>query len=340
MTKAELRQQVWAGTHVYRHGAAGVCAGDSGGLGRPGGGPRSMSSTRWPSRGIGFSSQGDGSGASPPVDGGPHRWAAGPSAKSPRWRRLVPARRQRRPASSSSSAATSGVGKTTVLDLWPGPVCCCERRCGPGGGSALEHYGEAEPYLPLLETPCGQLATCTCAGRCDPGRAAGATRPCGWCSCRGWRSQSESWSGVAAPGSRGRRWATHDRRELRRGGRRAGRRHAAGAGAGRLTLERPRHGGASWPPWRSGASRRRLPVLGDVPPGGRRCIQAHPLRGSRARAGWDVGSVCELSPERLSLPRTWRRYCGGLTWAGPHPRPPRSRRSCTSARTGNARRSW
>ena len=53
VTKAELRQHVWGGSHVTRHGPAGVCPGDSGGLGRRGGGA-AVSRDGGTSKGIAF----------------------------------------------------------------------------------------------------------------------------------------------------------------------------------------------------------------------------------------------------------------------------------------------
>ena len=53
-------------------------------------------------------------------------------------------------------AGEAGIGKTTVLDLWWSHL---EGRSAVwlGRGQCAEHYGEGEPYLPVLEA-LGQLS--------------------------------------------------------------------------------------------------------------------------------------------------------------------------------------
>src|SRR5262245_61616436 len=49
-----------------------------------------------------------------------------------------------------------GIGKTTVLDLWLTPLAT-RSAVWCGRGQCVEHYGEGEPYLPVLEA-FGQLS--------------------------------------------------------------------------------------------------------------------------------------------------------------------------------------
>ena len=68
-----------------------------------------------------------------------------------------------------------GIGKTTVLDLWLAR-CATEREVWIARGQCVEHVGEGEPYLPLLDA-LGQLGRGPAGG--SSWRCCGGTPPCG-----------------------------------------------------------------------------------------------------------------------------------------------------------------
>ena len=144
VTKAELRQHIWAGTHVTDT-VLRVCLREiRAALGDVAEAPQYLQTVS--GQGYKFCLQGDG-GVSPPVvaepiivgrqrevdalDGWFQRATRGD-------RQLV------------FLSGEAGVGKTTVLDLWLTRLTA-ERPVWIGRGQCTEHYGAAEPYLPLLD---------------------------------------------------------------------------------------------------------------------------------------------------------------------------------------------
>jgi predicted ATPase/DNA-binding winged helix-turn-helix (wHTH) protein len=151
VTKAELRQHVWAGTYVSDT-VLRVCVQEiRAALGDVATAPRYLETVG--RQGYRFQGGADRelpvlvtTGLPGPIIGRQHEVEA-----LERWFQQA-AHGARQVVFVSGDA---GVGKTTVLDLW-----LARQGAGSGGrlawGQCVEHYGEGEPYLPLLEA-LGQL---------------------------------------------------------------------------------------------------------------------------------------------------------------------------------------
>ena len=129
VTKAELRQHVWAGTHVTRYGAAGVCARDSPGVGRCGG--RAAVSRHGRPAGLSVS-PGRRPGGPAPADDRPPRGTPG---RSRGLRAVASSGRPRAPASSSCSVAKPGLARRPWW-RWCWPAWTRAVGCGSRGASA------------------------------------------------------------------------------------------------------------------------------------------------------------------------------------------------------------
>lgn len=149
VTKAELRQHIWAGMHVTDT-VLRVCVREiRAALEDVAEAPQYLQTVT--GQGYKFLVQGD-RGVSPPVVAGPI--VVGRQREIDvleGWFQRA-ARGDRQLAFLSGEA---GVGKTTVLDLWLTHLAA-EGTVWIGRGQCTEHYGEAEPYLPLLDA-LGQL---------------------------------------------------------------------------------------------------------------------------------------------------------------------------------------
>jgi predicted ATPase/DNA-binding winged helix-turn-helix (wHTH) protein len=148
VTKAELRQHVWAGMHVTDT-VLRVCIRDiRRALDDVAAAPQYLETVggqgyRWLVRGE----------RSAPRPGG-----AGPLVGRQREVDVLDAWFQRAATGNRQLVFISGevgIGKTTVLDLWLAR-CATEREARMAQGQCVEHVGEGEPYLPLLEA-LGQL---------------------------------------------------------------------------------------------------------------------------------------------------------------------------------------
>ena len=148
VTKAELHQHVWAGTHVTDT-VLRVCVQEiRAALGDAAAAPQYLETVG--RQGYRFLIGGD-LDVLPPLTTGPIVGRQHEAA-------LLEERFQRAAQGSRQLVFVSGeagVGKTTVVDLWlarlaPG------RAMRIGRGQCVEHFGEGEPYLPLLEA-LGQL---------------------------------------------------------------------------------------------------------------------------------------------------------------------------------------
>src|SRR5215831_7656122 len=143
VTKAELRQQVWTGTHVTDT-VLRVCVRDIRvALGDEAAAPQYVETVG--QQGYRFRVQGDGN-VSPPVIAGPIVGRQREVDTLEGWFQRA-ARGERQVVFFSGDA---GVGKTTVLDLWLARLAA-GGAVWSGRGQCTEHYGEAEPYLPLLD---------------------------------------------------------------------------------------------------------------------------------------------------------------------------------------------
>jgi len=143
VTKAELRQQVWTGTHVTDT-VLRVCVRDiRAALGDEAAAPQYVETVG--QQGYRFLVQGDGN-VSPPVIAGPIVGRQREVDTLEGWFQRA-ARGERQLVFLSGDA---GVGKTTVLDLWLARLVA-GGAVRSGRGQCTEHYGEAEPYLPLLD---------------------------------------------------------------------------------------------------------------------------------------------------------------------------------------------
>ena len=219
-----------------------------------------------------------------------------------------------------------GIGKTTVLDLWLAR-CATAREVWMARGQCVEHVGEGEPYLPLLDA-LGQL------GRGPAGGEILAVlrryAPMWLMQLPGLVSETESWSALqrqvqgATPARMLRECAealdvlTADRPLV-------------------LVLEDLHWSDSSTveclAPWHSGGSRRGCWCWGRIARWTRCCgrIPCAAWCRSCVGEGWAWNSAWSSS-----LPRMWRRmWLGG--WAGQSP-PPWPRLS-TRARTA-MRCSW
>jgi hypothetical protein len=146
VTKTELRQHVWAGTHVTDTSCGSASATFSG-AGRRGGARGIL--RRLAGRGIGGWC---GERSVPLPD------TAGPIVGRQREVDALEGWFQRAATGDRQLVFVSGevgIGKTTVLDLWLAR-CVTERDVRMARGQCVEHAGEGEPYLPLLDA-LGQL---------------------------------------------------------------------------------------------------------------------------------------------------------------------------------------
>ena len=148
VTKAELRQHVWAGMHVTDT-VLRVCIRDIRvALDDAAAAPQYLETVggegyRWLVRGE----------RSVPLRG-----AAGPIVGRQREVDALEGWFQRAATGNRQLVFVSGevgIGKTTVLDLWLAR-CATEREVRMARGQCVEHVGEGEPYLPLLDA-LGQL---------------------------------------------------------------------------------------------------------------------------------------------------------------------------------------
>jgi predicted ATPase/DNA-binding winged helix-turn-helix (wHTH) protein len=143
VTKAELRQQVWTRTHVTDT-VLRVCVRDiRAALGDEAAAPQYVETVG--QQGYRFLVQGDGN-VSPPVIARPIVGRQREVDTLEGWFQRA-ARGERQVVFLSGDA---GVGKTTVLDLWLARLVA-GGAVRSGRGQCTEHYGEAEPYLPLLD---------------------------------------------------------------------------------------------------------------------------------------------------------------------------------------------
>ena len=148
VTKAELRQHVWAGVHVSDT-VLRVCIRDiRAALDDAAEAPQYLETVsgqgyRWLVRGE---------------RSVPSLSATGPIVGRQREVDALERRFQRAATGDRQLVFVSGevgIGKTTVLDLWL-ERCATEREVHIGRGQCVEHSGEGEPYLPVLEA-LGQL---------------------------------------------------------------------------------------------------------------------------------------------------------------------------------------
>jgi predicted ATPase len=144
VTKAELRQHLWADTHVTDT-VLRVCIREiRAALGDRAAAPQYLQTVK--DQGYIFAGRGDGDVSLPAVAGsiivGRQREVATLAA----WfQRAICGDRQL-----VFLSGDAGVGKTTVLDLWLARLAA-ESTVGIGRGQCTEHYGEVEPYLPFLD---------------------------------------------------------------------------------------------------------------------------------------------------------------------------------------------
>ena len=149
VTKAELRQHVWAGLHVTDT-VLRVCIRDiRAALDDAAAAPQYLETVgsqgyRWRVRGAAT--------ASPPGGGGTPGRAP---ARSRRPRGLVPARRHGRPSAGLRQWG-SGDGQDDRAGSVARASCGGTARCGSPGASAWSTSGEGEPYLPVFAA-LGQL---------------------------------------------------------------------------------------------------------------------------------------------------------------------------------------
>jgi DNA-binding winged helix-turn-helix (wHTH) protein/predicted ATPase len=149
VTKAELRQHIWAGMHVTDT-VLRVCIREIRvALGDVAEAPQYLQTVT--GQGYQFLVQGDRD-VSPPVVAGPIIIGRQREVDTLEGWFQRAARGDRQLVFLSGEA---GVGKTTVLDLWLARLAA-ESTVLIGRGQCTEHYGEAEPYLPLLDA-LGQL---------------------------------------------------------------------------------------------------------------------------------------------------------------------------------------
>ena len=173
VTKAEVQQHVWAGTHVSA-GVLRVSVSEiRAALGDAATAPRYLETVG--RQGYRFLGGGD-------LE--PHRAGAGPlvgrQGESRPWRWWQRAAHGTRQLVFVSGEA--GVGKTTVVELFLARLAA-----GSGvwtaRGQCVEHYGEGEPYLPSWKH-WGGWATGPSGTRSAP--CCGSMRRCGWRTCPAW----------------------------------------------------------------------------------------------------------------------------------------------------------
>jgi DNA-binding winged helix-turn-helix (wHTH) protein/predicted ATPase len=149
VTKAELRQHVWAGTHVTDT-VLRVCVQEiRAALGDAADAPRYLATVG--RRGYRFL-VGDAPEVAPPLLAGPLVGRQGEVDSLASWfQRAAQGTRQ-----IVCVSGEPGVGKTTVVEQWLAGLIA-GRGVRIARGQCVEHYGEGEPYLPLLEA-LGQLS--------------------------------------------------------------------------------------------------------------------------------------------------------------------------------------
>jgi hypothetical protein len=169
VTKAELRQHVWAGTHVtdtvLRVSVKEIRAA----LGDVAATPQYLETVG--SQGYRFLVGGD--------QNVPSRLVPGPvvgrqcevEALEQWYQRAAGGRRQL-----VFVSGEAGIGKTTVIDLWLARLAAGNRVRGVRG-QCVEHYAEGKPYLPLLEA-LGQLSRESRGS--GSWQRSGAMHRCGW----------------------------------------------------------------------------------------------------------------------------------------------------------------
>ena len=144
VTKAELRQHLWAGTHVTDT-VLRVCLREiRAALGDVAEAPQYVQTVG--GQGYKFCMPGDGD-VSPPAVAGPIIVGRQREVDTLEGWFQRAARGDRQLVFLSGEA---GVGKTTVLELWLARLAAGSP-VWIGRGQCTEHYGEGEPYLPLLD---------------------------------------------------------------------------------------------------------------------------------------------------------------------------------------------
>src|SRR5262245_33523781 len=143
VTKTEVQQRVWAGTHVTDSVLRASVREIRAALGDPATSPRYLETVE--RQGYRFLGGGDLDGP-PPLTAGPLVGRQGEVEALTEWfQRAVHGTRQLLFVSGEA-----GVGKTTVVELFLARLAT-----GSGGRTAreqcIEHYGEGKPYLPFLE---------------------------------------------------------------------------------------------------------------------------------------------------------------------------------------------
>ncbi len=143
VTKAEVQQHVWAGTHVSDSVLRASVKEIRAALGDAAGAPRYVETVG--RQGYRFLGGGDRE-APPPLTAGPLVGRQGEVAALEGWfQRAAHGTRQL-----VFVSGEAGVGKTTVVELFLARLAA-----GSGGwtarGQCVEHSGEGEPYLPFLE---------------------------------------------------------------------------------------------------------------------------------------------------------------------------------------------
>jgi AAA ATPase domain/Transcriptional regulatory protein, C terminal len=143
VTKAELRQHVWGGTHVTDT-VLRVCVQEiRAALGDAADAPQYLATVG--RQGYQFL-VGDAPEVAPPLLPGPLVGRQGEVDTVTSWfQRAAHGARQL-----AFISGPAGVGKTTVVELWL-PRLAAESGVRIAWGHCVEHYGEGEPYLPLLE---------------------------------------------------------------------------------------------------------------------------------------------------------------------------------------------
>jgi predicted ATPase len=148
VTKAELHQHVWVGTHVTNSVLRASVQEIRAALGDAAAAPRYLETVG--RQGYRFLVGGDPK-FPPPLMGGPIVGRHGEVEALERWlQRAVHGARQLVLVSGEA-----GIGKTTVIDVWLARLAA-GRRVRMVRGQCVEHYGDGEPYLPVLEA-LGQL---------------------------------------------------------------------------------------------------------------------------------------------------------------------------------------
>ena len=318
VTKAELRRQVWVGTHVTDSVLRVSVREIRAALGDSATTPHYLETVG--RQGYRFLVGGERS-APPASDDRAHWWDARGKSMLEQWFQRAA---QRHPPARLREWGGWGSGRRRwSISFWP------VWRLGGGAriarGQCVEHYGEGEPYLPCARGP----GAVSAGGRWGAG------------DCAALRRYAPMWL-VQLPGlvsetelerlQRQVHGATPARmlRELAEALDGADRRHAAGAGTRRLALERQLHGGVL-AYLAQHLEPARLLVLGTYRPVDA-MLRAHPLRRT-------VQELCGRGQALGAAPRVpARRGCRGLcSWAAVEGRSrPPWRRSSIERTDGNA----